>query len=270
MTTDAADPTTDIDVTPQAGALGASITGIDLGKPLDDATFATLEQLFLTYLVLAFRKQDITPEAHLAFAGRWGTVIPHPYVPSIEGYPGIMRVYDPTPLTQLWHSDFSYARRPPKLSILVARTLPPVGGDTMFANQYAAYDSLSEGMKRLLTGLHAVNQGTALALESGLSEEDVMWTHPVVRTHPETGRKSLFVNADYTKRFEDMTEAESAPLLHYLYEQGSRAEFTYRHRWQEGDVLMWDNRAVLHAVIGDVGGAERSLHRVAVAGDEPR
>ena len=181
-----------------------------------------------------------------------------------------MRVYDPTPLTQLWHSDFSYARRPPKLSILVARTLPPVGGDTMFANQYAAYDSLSEGMKRLLTGLRAVNQGTALALESGLSEEDVMWTHPVVRNHPETGRKSLFVNADYTKRFEDMTEAESAPLLRYLYEQGSRAEFTYRHRWQEGDVLMWDNRAVLHAVIGDVGGAERSLHRVAVAGDEPR
>ena len=120
-----------------------------------------------------------------------------------------MRVYDPTPLTQLWHSDFSYARRPPKLSILVARTLPPVGGDTMFANQYAAFDSLSEGMKRLLTGLRAVNQGTALALESGLSEEDVMWTHPVVRTHPETGRKSLFVNADYTKRFEDMTEAGS-------------------------------------------------------------
>ena len=112
MTTDAADPTTQIDVVPMAGALGASITGIDLGKPLDDATFATLEQLFLTYLVLAFREQDITPEAHLAFAGRWGTVIPHPYVPSIEGYPGIMRVYDPTPLTQLWHSDFSYARRP--------------------------------------------------------------------------------------------------------------------------------------------------------------
>ena len=153
MPTDAEDPTIEIDVTPQAGALGASITGIDLGKPLDDATFAALEQLFLTYLVLAFREQDITPEAHLAFAGRWGTVIPHPYVPWIEGYPGIIRVYDPTPLTQLWHSDFSYARRPPKLSILVARTLPPVGGDTMFANQYAAYDSLSEGMKRLLTGL---------------------------------------------------------------------------------------------------------------------
>jgi taurine dioxygenase len=261
---------TQIKVTPQAGALGATVTGIDLAQPLGDATFAELEKAFLEYLVLAFRGQDISPDQHLAFAGRWGTVVPHPYVPSIERYPGIMRVYDPTPLTQLWHSDFSYARRPPKLSILVARTLPPVGGDTMFANQFAAYDSLSDGMKQLLSGLRAVNQGTALALESGLSEEDVMWTHPVVRTHPDTRRKSLFVNADYTKRFENMTEAESAPLLQYLYQQGSRAEFTYRHRWQDGDVLMWDNRAVLHAVIGDVGGAERSLHRVAVAGDEPR
>jgi alpha-ketoglutarate-dependent taurine dioxygenase len=257
-------------VTPQAGALGASITGIDLAQPLDEATWAELEKLFLDYLVLAFRGQDITPEQHLAFASRWGTVVPHPYVPSIDGYPGIMRVYDPTPLTQLWHSDFSYARRPPKLSILVARTLPPVGGDTMFANQYAAYDALSDGMKRLLDGLRAVHEGTALAVASGLSQEDVTWTHPVVRTHPQTGRKCLFVNADYTKRFEGMTDEESAPLLAFLYQQGGRAEYTYRHRWADGDVLMWDNRAVLHAVIGDVGGAERSLHRVAVAGDEPR
>jgi taurine dioxygenase len=261
---------TSIVVEPKAGSVGADVTGIDLSKPLDDGTFDELHDAFLRYLVLAIREQDITPDQHLTFARRWGTVLPHPYVPSIDGYPGVMKVYDPVPITQTWHADFTYAERPPKLAILVARTLPPVGGDTMFANQYLAFETLSPRLQQVLCELRAVHQGTSLAREAGLSENDVVWAHPVVRIHPETGRKALFVNADYTKRFEGMTEDESAPLLEFLYRHAARPELTCRHRWRDGDVLMWDNRAVQHAVVGDVGGVERMLHRVTIEGDVPR
>ncbi len=260
-----------IAVEPKAGSIGADVTGIDLSKPLDEAVFGELHDAFLRYLVLAIRRQHITPGQQLEFAKRWGTVEPHPYIPSIEGYPGIMKIYDPHPLTQQWHTDFTYSQRPPKLSILVARILPPAGGDTMFANQYAAFETLSPRLQGLLCGLKALHRGTAtLAKEAGLAPRDIEWTHPVVRTHPETGRKALFVNADYTKHFEGMTEEESAPLLDYLYRHASRPEFTCRHRWRNGDILMWDNRAVQHAVVGDVGGAERVLHRVTIQGDTPR
>lgn len=257
-------------VVPLAGSVGAQVTGVDLGKPLDDETFAAVHKAFLHHLVLVFREQEISPEAHLDFARRWGTVLVHPYVPSIDGYEGVMKVYDPVPITQQWHADITYAKRPPMLSILVARTLPPVGGDTMFANQYLAFETLSPRLQELLSTLRAVHQGTSLAAQQGLTEDEVRATHPVVRTHPETGRRSLFVNVDYTKHFEGMTVEESEPLLHFLYRHASRAELTFRHRWADGDVLMWDNRAVQHAVVGDVGGAERVLHRVTIEGDEPR
>lgn len=261
---------TSIIVEPKAGNIGADISGVDLSQPLDDATFAEIESAFLHYQVLAFRDQDITPEQHLAFGRRWGTVLPHPYVPSIEGYPGVMKVYDPTPITQTWHSDFTYAERPSKLAILVARIIPPVGGDTMFANQYLAYETLSPRLQDVLLTLRAYHRGTALAKSAGLEDKDIEWTHPVVRTHPDTGRKALYVNADYTKYFDGMTEQESAPLLRFLYDHACRPEFTCRHRWRDGDILMWDNRVVQHAVIGDVGGAERVLHRVTVEGEIPQ
>jgi taurine dioxygenase len=256
-------------VEPKAGNCGADIYGLDLSKPLDDATFAELHAAFLEYLVLAIRDQDITPEQHLEFGRRWGTVLPHPYVPSIEGYPGVMRVYDPNPVTQTWHSDFTYAERPSKLAILVARVLPPVGGDTMFSNQYLAFETLSPKLQEVLLGLKAFHKGTSLAKEAGLSDEDVSRVHPVVRTHPETGRKALYVNADYTKHFDGMTVEESAPLLEFLYRHAANPEFTCRHRWRDGDVLMWDNRAVQHAVVGDVKGHPRELHRVTVEGEVP-
>lgn len=256
-------------VEPKAGNVGADIHGLDLSAPLDDETFAELEAAFHEYLVVAIREQEITPDHHLTFARRWGEVLPHPYVPSIDGYPGVMRVYDPTPITQTWHSDFTYAERPSKMSILVARIIPPVGGDTMFANQYVAYDALSPALREMLQTLRAVHRGTSLAKAAGLSDKDIEWTHPVVRTHPETGRKALFVNADYTKHFDGMTVEESEPLLRYLYVHASRTEFTCRHRWHDGDVLMWDNRVLQHAVIGDVHGAERELHRVTIEGEVP-
>lgn len=253
-----------------AGSLGAEVVGVDLAQPLDDATFDALHAAFLEHLVLCIRGQEaLTSEQQLAFAARWGEIAIHPYVPSIEGYPGIMRIYDPNPVTQTWHADTTHMVAPPGIAILLARILPPVGGDTMFANTYLAYEQLSPGLRTVLDGLHAVHQGTALANDAGLERAAVTTTHPVVRVHPETGRRALYVNANYVSHFDGWTPEESAPLLEYLYATVHRPELTYRHRWQAGDMLMWDNRATQHAVVGDVGGAERVLHRVTISGGVP-
>lgn len=260
-----------IDVRPLAGALGAMVTGVDLHAGVDEATFGEIKAAFLAHGVICLRGQSaMTPEDQLAFAAWWGEVSVHPYVPSIEGYPGIMRIYDPNPVTQTWHADTTHAARPPALTLLLARTLPPVGGDTMWASATAAYDGLSEGFRRTLDTLSAVHAGTSLAAEAGLDAEAVTAVHPVVRTHPETGRRAIFVNGNYTRRIDGWTEEESAPLLAYLYTQIGRPEYSYRHRWEVGDLVIWDNRCTQHAVVGDTAGAERVLHRVTIAGDVPR
>ncbi|HEV8298106.1 MAG TPA: TauD/TfdA family dioxygenase [Acidimicrobiales bacterium] len=262
---------TQITVERQAGALGALITGVDLTAPIDDATFAAIRAAFLENLVVCIRGQErATPEDQLAFAARWGEVAVHPYVPSIEGYPGIMRIYDPNPITATWHADTTHASQPPALTLLLAREIPPYGGDTMFANAYLAYEGLSEGLRSVLDGLRAVHQGTDLAAEAGLDRDAVTAVHPVVRTHPDTGRRALFVTSNYVSHFEGWTPAESKPLLDYLYAQVSRPEHTYRHHWRVGDLVIWDNRCTQHAVVGDTHGATRTLHRVTIAGDEPR
>ena len=253
-----------------AGALGASVTGVDLTQPLDDDAFAVIKQASLDHLVLCVPGQSAMTEAdQLEFAARWGEVSVHPYVPSIDGYPGLMRIYDPNSVTQTWHSDTTHAAQPPSYTILLARVIPPYGGDTMFSNTYLAYKNLSPGMRAMLDTLRAVHEGTELAADAGLDHDAVTMTHPVVRTHPETGRKALYVNGNYTTRFADWTVEESTPLLEYLYEQIARPEYTYRHRWSVGDVIIWDNRSTQHAVIGDTGGAERTLHRVTIKGDAP-
>lgn len=259
-----------IQVNRLAGSLGAEVVGADLTQPLDDETFAVIHQAFLDHQVICIRgQQAMTSEDQLAFAAKWGQIAIHPYVPSIDGYPGIMRIYDPNPITQTWHADTTHMQAPPALTILLSRVLPPVGGDTMFSNVYKVYESLSPGLQTVLEGLRAVHQGTALASEAGLDQQAVTTTHPVVRVHPDTGRKALFVNGNYVTRFDGWTEAESAPLLHYLYDQVGRVENTYRHRWQTGDMVIWDNRCTQHAVVGDTAGAERVLHRVTIAGDVP-
>lgn len=259
-----------VEVRQLASALGAEVLGLDLTLPVDDETMAFVRSVFLEHQVICIRgQQAMTPEDQLAFAARWGEIAVHPYVPSIDGYPGIMRIYDPNPITQTWHADTTHSPSPPALTLLLARALPPIGGDTMFASAYRAYESLSSGLQETLLGLRAVHQGTELAAEAGLDREAVTTTHPVVRTHPETGRKALFVNGNYVSHFDGWTEEESAPLLHFLYDQIGRAEHTYRHRWLLGDLIIWDNRCTQHAVIADTGGAERVLHRVTIAGDHP-
>jgi taurine dioxygenase len=259
-----------LDVRKMAGALGALITGVDLAQPVDDETFAAIRAAFLEHQVICIRGQSAMSSAdQMAFAQRWGTISVHPYVPSIEGYPGLMRIYDPNPVTQTWHSDTTHAARPPAITILLARVIPPYGGDTMWSNAYQVYEELSPGLKATLDGLKAVHQGTELAASAGLDSEAVRSVHPVVRTHPDTGRRALYVNGNYTKSFDGWTAEESAPLLEYLYAQVGRPEYSYRHRWQVGDLVMWDNRCTQHAVVGDTGGAERTLHRITIEGDVP-
>jgi taurine dioxygenase len=262
--------TTDIRVDRAAGALGAIITGVQLAGTVDDSTVAAIRQAFLENLVICIRGQEaMSPDDQLAFAARWGEISHHPYVPSIDGYPGIMRIYDPNPVTVTWHADTTHSPRPPALTLLLARTIPPYGGDTMFANAYLAYEGLSPALRAVLDGLSAVHQGTELAASAGLDRQAVTSVHPVVRTHPETGRRALFVNGNYTSHLEGWTKEESAPLLEYLYDQVGRPEYTYRHRWMPGDLIIWDNRCTQHAVIADTAGAERVLHRVTIAGDTP-
>jgi taurine dioxygenase len=254
----------------QAGALGAYVTGIDLSQPIDGATFEQLRAAFLEHHVLCFRDQELTPEQQLAFAARWGQISVHPYVAPIEGYPGIMEVYDPHPITTTWHQDTTHSKTPPRMSLLLARRVPAYGGDTMFANQHLALEGLSPAFQRVLEGLRAVHSGTELAqAEKGLSPREVTAVHPVARRHPDTGRRGLFVNADYTREIEGWSEEESRPLLQFLYATASRPEYTWRHHWRVGDLLLWDNASVQHAVVPDVGEGMRSLHRVTIEGEAP-
>jgi taurine dioxygenase len=254
----------------QTGAIGALVTGVDLSTPVDDETFELLRQALLDHLAICIRGQSaMTPEAQIAFGRRWGRLEPHPYVEPIEGYPEIMRVYDPHPITVTWHADFTFAVRPPAISLLLARVIPPVGGDTLFSNGYCVYEDLSPGMRHALDGLRALHVATERAAAAGLPPEDVRNVHPVVRTHPETGRRSLFVNGNYVLHFDGWTPEESAPLLTFLYERVGRPEYVYRHRWEPGDLLIWDNRCTQHRVVADTFGCERELHRVTVAGEVP-
>ena len=271
-----------IKVAPIAGALGAEIGGVDLAHVSDD-TIAEIRRAWLEHLVVFFRDQVLEPAEFLAFARQIGEPVEYPFVKGIDGFPEIITVAklpnETVNFGGIWHSDTVYLERPPMATMLVAREVPPHGGDTMWANMYAAYEALSPGMQRLLTGLRAVNS-SALADVSKTREDRIRDTgaddareyvseHPVVRTHPETGRKALYVNVAHTARFVDMTEEESRPLLRYLFEHAVRPEFTCRFRWQPGSLALWDNRCAMHNPINDYHGYTRRMHRITLAGDIP-
>jgi len=250
----------------QEPSAGAVVTGLDVAQ-LDDTTFPAVHAAFLEHHVLCFRGQDLTPDQQLEFAARWGTISHHPYVPSLDGHPGIMEIFQVTGITETWHADTTHVANPPKLTMLLARELPASGGDTMFANMHMAYDGLSEGLRAVVDDLRAVHYGTALATEAGVDKAAVTHSHPVAIRHPETGRRTLFVNDNYVRHFDGWTETESQPLLDYLYARAGMPEYQYRHRWQVGDLVMWDNRSVQHRVVHDYGDARRYLHRVTLEGD---
>jgi taurine dioxygenase len=262
-----------IEVNPLSGHLGAEVHGADLAN-LEAAEFEAIHAAFLEHHVLAFRDQKLTPEQQVAFGRRFGDLHVHPIVPHLEGHPELLPLVNlgkKRAITETWHSDVSFERTPPMASGLYAKTLPPVGGDTLFANQHLAYERLSDGMKSLLSGLRAIHTGAGLGAVTGKGEA---WrkhsqAHPVVRTHAETGRKALYVNPAFTVAFEHMTVAESQPLLRFLYEAGHTPDLCYRHRWLPGDLVLWDNRSVQHYAVHDYADAPRTLHRVTVIGDEP-
>jgi taurine dioxygenase len=274
-----------LNIEPLSGALGAEIGGVDLAGPLDDATIAAIRRVWLEYGVIFFRDQNLPEARFLAFARRFGAVIEYPFVKGLEGFPEIIPVVkleqERVNFGGIWHSDTSYLEAPPMGTMLIAREVPPRGGDTLFASAYLAYETLSEGMRRMLDGLVAVSS-SAKADVSRTREDRVRASvrpdakaeysaeHPVVRTHPETGRKALYVNVGHTLRFRDMTEAESAPLLSYLFAHQTRPEFTCRFRWRPGSIAFWDNRCTLHNPINDYHGYRRVMHRITLAGDTPR
>ncbi len=268
-----------------AGALGAEIEGADLAKPLNAEQLAEIRAAWLDRLVVFFRDQPLTPAQFLTFARSLGTPIEYPFVRGIDGFPDIIEVkkleHERINFGGIWHSDTAYLSAPPMASMLLAREVPPVGGDTLFANMYLAYDTLSDGLKRLLEDLRAVNSSARAdvtrtredRVKAGgreVARTEYVAEHPVVRTHPETGRKALYVNVAHTSRFVDMTEEESAPLLTYLYQHQVRPEHTCRFVWAPASLALWDNRCVQHNPINDYHGYRRLMHRITLAGDTPR
>jgi taurine dioxygenase len=271
-------------VRPLAGAIGAEISGVDLSKDLAEETVAAIRRAWLDHLVVFFRDQHLPPARFLAFARRFGEPIEYPFVKGLDEYPEIIPVLkletERVNFGGIWHSDTAYLDVPPMASMLVAREVPPAGGDTLFANMYLAYETLSDGMKRMLDDLVAVNSSAAADVsrtredrlkDSARADAKKEYTasHPVVRVHPETGRRALYVNVAHTVRFEGMTDEESAPLLRYLYQHQVRPEFTCRFAWRPGSLAFWDNRCTQHNPVNDYHGFTRVMHRVTLAGDKP-
>lgn len=274
---------TALEVRRSSGALGAEIAGIDLADGVSDALMAELRALWHEHLVLFFRDQPLPPADFLAFASRFGEPMAYPFLRGLDGFPLVTPVikhaHETVNFGGIWHTDTSYLAKPPMATMLIARELPPYGGDTLFANGYLAYEALSDGMKRLLDPLVALNSSLKAGgkdtrvLHSGAAKEDAKTEytaeHPVVRTHPETGRKSLYVHPAHTVRFKGMSEEESAPLLDYLFRHQVRPEFTCRFVWTKGAIALWDNRCTLHNPVNDYHGHERIMHRVTLKGDKP-
>ena len=259
-------------IRPLAGCIGAEANGIDLRR-LDDSGFEQLRQAFFDRCVLVIRDQELSSTDLLNFTARWGEIYVTPYAEKVTGFPPILRVMNvgkEKTITEAWHADATFQPSPAAIGILVARVLPDRGGDTLFANQYVAYDQLSDGLKQVLSDLRALHKDDVFAKAYGIDNSKLApQSHPVVRTHPVTGRKSLYVNSLYTTHFEGMTRQESRPLLEYLFAQQIRPELVYSHHWQPGDVVMWDQSCTIHYAVHDHGDQERELHRSTIAGSVP-
>ncbi len=278
-----------IEVEPIAGALGAEINGVDLSKDIGNAAFSEIQQALHENLAIFFRDQDLTPDQHKDFGRRFGTLNIHPQYVPLDGHPEILPILkepeDTLNIGAAWHTDVSFLEQPSLGSILYAHDVPESGGDTMFANQFLAYETLSDGMRDMLDGMTAIhsdrvlsnpasaknrNEGrSTLIREDAMTEEEIVNEHPVVRTHVDTGRKSLYVNRAFTTNFTGMTEAESQPLLDFLYAHAVRPEFTCRFRWEKKSVAFWDNRCTQHYALNDYQGQRREMHRVTVNGERP-
>jgi len=274
-------------IRPIAGALGAEISGVDLAAPLDDETFAEIHAALLKYFVIFFRDQQLTPGQHIAFGRRFGELHVHPYIPNLEGYPEIIQLAsaDDGPgrmayQSNQWHTDLTYAAEPPMASILHAVDVPEAGGDTMWNSLTAAYEGLSQPLRHLVDDLTAVHnivtsmpadfmaQSWAPKQLRQMQEVTPPIEHPVVRTHPETGRKGLFINRNFTSHIVDVSRLESDGLLAMLYRHIEQPEFAVRFHWRKNSLAMWDNRCTQHCALTDYQSL-RVMHRVTVCGERP-
>lgn len=275
---------TQLEVRPLSRAVGAEILGINLLNPVSDAQIAEIRKIWLQHSVVFFREQPLEPGAFQAFAQRFGEIIEYPFVKGLPDFPLIVPVlklpHEKHNFGGVWHTDTTYLQEPPMATMLIARELPPVGGDTLFASNYAAFEGLSPALQDTLRTLKGVNSSAKAAVthsrEDRLADSatdkgrsELNSEHPVVRTHPETGREALYVNPGHTVRFAGWTEEESAPLLNYLFEQQVKPEYTCRFVWRPDSIAFWDNRCALHNPINDYHGYKRLLHRITLKGDKP-
>ena len=273
-------------VEPVSGSVGAVVRGVDLSEQLDESMVSDIRQAFLAHHVLFFSDQDLSPEAQMRVGRYFGDLDTHPFVEGMESHPEVIEVIT-EPEDRLnfgggWHSDVTFLEEPDLASLLYAMEVPPFGGDTLFANQHAAYEALSDTMKDLLDGLVAKHSAGPQYAEGGYStlsksmktkseeQADRVVSHPLVRTHPETGKKALYVNPAFTVGIEGMRLDESMALLGFLFNHAVREPFTCRFRWSPGSVAMWDNRSVQHYALFDYRGHRRHMRRITVKGDRPR
>jgi taurine dioxygenase len=284
-----------IAVKPIAGALGAEITGVDLSA-LDDEIFQEIHAAWLDHLVVFFRGQSITPEQQIAFAKRFGDIHHHPFMKSMEEHPEILEIIkeegDTRAFGEVWHTDQMFNPKPAKATILYAKETPDAGGDTMFANMYLAYDTLSDAMKALLATVKTWNVGDRkkLAQDGAIAigpragrysgnekmaakvrdpgDLETECAHPLIRTHPETGRKALYLS-NHTQTFDGFDLAEARPILDFLRTHAVQPEFTCRFRWEVDSLAIWDNRCTQHRALNDYPGKRRRMHRITIAGDAP-
>lgn len=275
-----------LDVRPMSAAVGAVISGVDLSRSLRDDERSAIREAIGEYGAVFFRNQNLSPEQHIAFAEQWGAINVNRFFSSVEGYPKIAQVLkEPDQRSNIgggWHTDHSYDQIPAMGSVLYAHEVPEVGGDTLFANMFKAYEALSDGMQKMLEGMNAVHSSrhvfgngakrysddsndiaTRIGNQEAATQDAV---HPVVICHPISGKKALYVNPGFTLHFEDWTAEESAPLLQYLYQHAVKPEFTGRFEWEKGSIAFWDNRATWHYALNDYHGKRRYMHRITIEG----
>jgi taurine dioxygenase len=274
-----------------SGALGAEIEGVDLSQNVSDDVLAEIRAALLDNLVICFRDQVLTPDQQLAFARRWGEIHLHPFMEGMADYPEILAIIKrPTDKKNFggsWHTDQMFSPNPAMGTMLYAKEVPSAGGDTMFTNQYLAYESLSDAMKKIAEQLHTVCVGDNFKASGGLSRKErygrqvssemkvkdpgnVQTTsvHPLVRTHPETGRKALYIGG-HVQNFDGMTDEESDPLIDFFKRQSIRPEHTCRFRWATNSLIFWDNRCTQHFAVNDYPAETRIMHRITICGDKP-
>jgi len=267
-----------------SGALGAEISGVDLTQPMSRVLIQDIRDVFLSSGVIFFRNQALSSARFMAFASAMGEPVEYPFVQGFEDFPHIIEVkklaHEKMNFGGVWHSDTTYLETPPMGSMLLAKEIPPYGGDTLFACQYAAYEALSDTLQRVLQGLRGISNSAKADVSktredrihsdgNASAPQSFTSTHPVVRTHPETGRKALYVNVAHTAGIEGLTEAESAPLLAFLFQHQIKPEFTCRWSWEPHALAFWDNRCTQHNPINDYHGFRRILHRITLQGEKP-